>query len=371
MKIALVHDHLNQYGGAERVLLALSEVFPEAPIYTLAYDKEKMGDIFKGKEIRTSFIQRAPFGIGKKFYKCFLPLMPQAIETFDLSEFDVVISSSSAFCKGVITKTNTKHICYCHTPTRYLWDDTHSYVADLKLPKILKVFLRSNLSKLRQWDFLSAQRVDLFIANSEFVKNRISKFYRKNSEIIYPPVDINNNKPVKKEDLGDYFLIVSRLRPYKKIDLAIQVFNELNKEFGDKYKLKIIGSGEYEYELKKMTVGENIEFLGFKNDDDKNYYISRCLAFINPQEEDFGITPVEAMMSGRPVIAYKKGGATETVIENKTGVFFEKQTIFDLKNSIINFNIDNFNPEEIQEYAKKFSKEQFKNKILETLKNTI
>lgn len=365
MKIALIHDHLNQYGGAERVLLALSEVFPEAPIYTLIYDEQKIGEIFKGKDIRTSFIQRAPFGIGKKFFKFFLPLMPQAIETFDLDKFDIVISSSSAFCKGVITKTNTKHICYCHTPTRYLWDDTHSYVADLNMPKIFKIFLRSNLSKLREWDFLASQRVDKFIANSKFVQNRINKFYRKESEIIYPPVDIYSEEPAKKEELGDYFLIVSRLRPYKKVDLAIQTFNELNKEFGDKYKLKIIGTGEYEYELKKMTMGENIEFLGFKNDKDRNHYVSRCLAFINPQEEDFGITPVEAMMTGRPVIAFKKGGAMETVVDNKTGLFFENQTVHDLKNAILKFNSDSFNPKEIQEHAKNFSKEEFKNKILQ------
>lgn len=365
MKIALVHDHLNQYGGAERVLLALSEIFPEAPIYTLIYDETKMGESFKGKDIRTSFIQRAPFGIGKTFYKCFLPLMSQAIETFDLSEFDVVISSSSAFCKGVITKTNTKHICYCHTPTRYLWDDTHSYVADLRLPKIFKIFLRGNLSKIRQWDYLAAQRVDRFIANSGFVKNRIDKFYRRDSEIIYPPVDTFNKELVKENELGDYFLIVSRLRPYKKVDLAIQAFNELNKEFGDKYKLKIIGTGEYEYELKKMVVGENIEFLGFKNDDDRNYYVSKCLAFINPQEEDFGITPVEAMMAGRPVIAFKKGGAIETVVENKTGIFFNKQTVNDLKNAILNFDHKKFDSKYIQQYAQKFSKEEFKRKILE------
>lgn len=368
MKIALVHDHLNQYGGAERVLLALSEIFPEAPIYTLIYDEKKLGELFKGKDIRTSFIQRAPFNIGKRFFKFFLPLMPQAVETFDLDEFDLVISSSSAFCKGVITKTNTKHICYCHTPTRYLWDDTHSYVADLRLPKIFKIFIRSSLSKIREWDYLASQRVDCFIANSKFVQNRISKFYRKESEIIYPPVDSYNKEPLATEGLGDYFLIVSRLRPYKKVDLAIQTFNELNKEFGDKYKLKIIGTGEYEYELKKMVVGDNVEFLGFKNDDDRNHYVSKCLAFINPQEEDFGITPVEAMMTGRPVIAFKKGGAIETVVDNVTGIFFEKQTIKDLKDAILKFDKTKFDSKTIQEHANKFSKEEFKRKILELTK---
>lgn len=369
MKIALVHDHLNQYGGAERVLLALSELFPEAPIYTLVYDESKLGDIFKGKDIRTSFIQRAPFNIGKKFFKFFLPLMPQAIETFDLDKFDIVISSSSAFCKGVITKTNTKHICYCHTPTRYLWDDTHSYVADLKLPKIFKIFIRASLSKIREWDYLASQRVDKFIANSKFVQNRISKFYRKESEIIYPPVDTYDKEPIKQEELGDYFLIVSRLRPYKRVDLAIKAFNELNKEFGDKYKLKIIGTGEYEYDLKKMVVGDNIEFLGFKNDEDRNYYVSKCLAFINPQEEDFGITPVEAMMTGRPVIAFKKGGAIETIVDGETGLFFENQTIEDLRSVIINFDKNKFDSKKIQQYAQKFSKEEFKRKILEIIKS--
>jgi len=360
MKVALVHDHLNQLGGAEKTLLALSEIFPEAPIYTLIHDEKNTNSVFKDKDIRTSFLQRMPFNVGVKFFKWFIMLMPQAIETFDLSKYDLVISSSSAFCKGIITKTNTTHICYCHTPTRYLWDDTHSYVSSLKYPKILKVFIRSSLSKLRQWDFVASQRVDYYIANSNFVKNRIQKFYRKDSVIINPPVDDLKIEPIDKSAIGDYFLVVSRLRPYKKIDLLIQVFNELPD-----YKLKIIGSGEYEYDLKQMVVGNNIEFLGSLDDKEKFEYLKKCIAFLNPQEEDFGITPIEAMMTGRPVIAYKKGGAEETVMPGLSGEFFNEQTTKNLKDTILNFDHKKYNPIEIKEYAKKFTKERFKKEILD------
>lgn len=365
MKVALVHEQLNQFGGAEKVLLELSNLFPDAPIYTLVYDKEKMRGAFDGKNIKTSFIQRLPLNIGVRFFKFFLNLMPQAIETFDLSDFDLVISSSSSFAKGVITKTNTTHICYCHTPTRYLWDDTHSYIADLNLPKIFKIFIRKSLSKIRQWDFMASQRVDHYIANSEFVKNRIQKFYRKDSVVINPPVDDLNIEPVKDENIGDYFLIVSRLRPYKKVDLAIKAFNELPS----KYKLKIIGTGEYEYELKKMVINDNIEFLDYLDDEKKFEYLKKCIAFINPQEEDFGITPVEAMMTGRPVIAYKKGGAEETVVPGLSGEFFEEQTIDSLKEAVVNFDKTKYNPVEIKNYAKKFSSERFKKEILDFVEN--
>lgn len=365
MKIALVHEQLNQFGGAEKVLLELSNLFPDAPIYTLIYDKDAMNGAFEGKDIRTSFIQRFPLGIGKKFFKWFLPLMSQAIETFDLSEYDLVISSSSSFAKGVITKTNTIHISYCHTPTRYLWDDTHSYVADLNFPKFFKIFIRANLSKIRQWDYLAAQRVDYYIANSNFVRDRIKKFYRKDSVVITPPVDDPNIEPLKNEELGDYFLIISRLRPYKKVDLAIKAFNELPS----KYKLKIIGTGEYEYELKKMVVNDNIEFLDYQPDDKKFEYLRKCIAFINPQEEDFGITPIESMMVGRPVIAYKKGGALETIIPGMSGEFFEKQSVEDLKKAIINFDYSKYNPIDIKNYAKKFTKEKFKEEILRFVEN--
>lgn len=361
MKVALVHEQLNQFGGAERVLLELSNLFPDAPIYTLIHDKEAMKGSFDKKDIRTSFIQRLPFNIGNRFFKWFLPLMPQAIETIDLSEYDLVISSSSSFAKGIITKTNTTHICYCHTPTRYLWDDTHSYVADLNFPKFFKIFIRASLSKIRQWDYLAGQRVDYYIANSQFVRKRIQKFYRKDSVVINPPVDDLNIEPVKNEEVGDYFLIVSRLRPYKKIDLAIQAFNELPPS----YKLKIIGTGEYEYELKRMVTNNNVEFLDYLEDKDKFEYLKKCKAFINPQEEDFGITPIEAMMVGRPVIAYKKGGVEETIQEGFSGEFFKEQTVHDLKDAIMKFDHTKYDPIKIKEYAKKFGKERFRQEILD------
>ena len=365
MKIALVHDHLNQLGGAERVLLTLSEMFPDAPIYTLMHDEEKTNHVFKDKDIRTSFLQRMPFGVGIRFFKWFIVLMPQAVETFDLSNYDLVISSSSAFCKGIITKTNTTHICYCHTPTRYLWDDTHSYVSSLKYPKILKVLIRASLSKLRQWDFVASQRVDYYIANSEFVKDRIQKFYRKDSITINPPVDDPNIEPVKTNEVGDYFLVVSRLRPYKKVDLLIEVFNELPN-----YKLKIIGTGESEYDLKQMVTGDNVEFLGGLDDTEKFEYLKKCIAFLNPQEEDFGITTIESMMVGRPVIAYNKGGAKETVIPNLSGEFFNEQTVKSLKDAILDFDHTKYDPIKIRDYAKKFNKDRFKKEILDFIEKT-
>ncbi len=353
MKIALVHDHLNQLGGAEKVLLALHEMYPQAPIYTLTYDKKAMGPDFATLDIRTSFIQRLPFGVRR--YKWFLPLMPAAFEQFDFSRYDVVISSSSAYSKGIITKPETLHICFCHTPTRYLWNDHFDYVSTIRGPKFVKKMVQLFSTYLRIWDKMSADRVNKFIANSAYVQHRIKKYYQRDADVIYPPVETAQFTLAEPQD---YYVIVSRLRPYKKVDLAIEAFNQLGLP------LKVIGGGEEEHRLRALA-RKNIEFLGMLSDEEKRPVIAQSKAFINPQEEDFGIAAVEAMAAGRPVIAYGKGGATESVIDGKTGLFFTEQTVPSLVEAIQRFEAtkDQFDPFFIKQHAAEFDRELFKKRI--------
>jgi len=351
MKVALLHDYLNQAGGAERVLLALSELFPDAPIYTLIHDKKRLAG-FTDKNVKTSFLQKLPFSSSK--IRWYLPLMPVAVEQLDLSEYDVVISSTSALIKGVITHPQTLHICYCHTPTRYLWSETHEYPKDIQEGKIIKRFIPLLLSQLRQWDQLASQRVNHFIANSHFVAGRIKNYYNRDSKVIYPPVDTENFYISKK--LGNYYLIITRLKPYKKVELAVKAFNKLN------IPLKIIGIGDEEAKLKKMAK-DHIEFLGAVTEEEKRKYLSECLAFIHPQTEDFGITAIEAMASGRPVIAYGAGGALETVEDGKTGKLFNEQSWEALIDTVIKFKPEDYNPQVIKEYAEKFNSKNFYNQI--------
>ncbi len=351
MKVALLHDYLNQAGGAERVLLALTELFPEAPIYTLIYDKKRLAG-FENKKINTSFLQKLPFATSK--IKYYLPIMPVAVEQLNLGDYDLVISSTSALIKGVITPPDTLHICYCHTPTRYLWSDTHSYPKDIKVGSVVKNILPFILTSLRQWDHQAAQRVNHFIANSQFVADRIKNYYNRDSEVIYPPVDTENF--YISNQLGNYYLLISRLRPYKKVDMAIAAFNKLNLP------LKIIGTGEEEANLKKMAKS-NIEFLGAVSEEEKRKYLANCLALIHPQEEDFGLTAIEAMASGRPVIAYAAGGALETVIDGQTGKLFDEQSWEALIDTIIKFKPNDFDPIEIKKHANNFNTENFYHKM--------
>ena len=367
MKVALIHDHLAQDGGAEKVLKVLSDIFPEAPIYTLLYEKKNVDKYFKDKKIETSIIQKLPGGI--KHYQWYLFFMPIAVEFFDLRSFDVVISDTSSFAKGVITSPETLHICYCHTPTRYLWSDTHQYINELKYNKWFKKIISLVLNRIRLWDKLAADRVDIFIANSKTVQKRITKYYRRSSQVIYPPVDTNNFKisdVSNQEDKDKYFLIGCRLAPYKRVDMVIEAF----KILGDNYRLKIFGSGVDLERLKKIAADcKNIEFLGRVSDQEKANLYSQAQAFINPQEEDFGITAVESMASGRPVIAYRKGGATETVLDGKTGLFFNQQTPEDIVRVIKAFNSNKFNPEEIKAWSDNFSIDNFRKNITDFINN--
>lgn len=355
MRIAIVHDFITKVGGAERVLMTLHNIYPNAPIYTLLYDEIGTKRQFsKGYIIRPSRLQKLPNFIRKRS-RLLLSKFPQAIEEFDFSEFDVVISSSNSFAHGVITKPKTLHVTYCYSPTRYLWDWSSQYLKENNIGfGPVGLYIRSLISKLRVWDFNASKRTNDWVAISNTVSHRIKKYYRKDSTVIYPPVDIvellkNDRKP------GDYYLIVSRLTQYKNIDLAINVFNELHLP------LYIIGEGADQKRLQSLA-GKTIKFLGWQNDSARNNYIYGCRAFLFPGEDDFGLTPVEAMAAGRPVIAYRAGGATETVIEGKTGEFFDDFNKSDLlKNSIIKFekNYQKYNSADCKNQAKKFSEEFF------------
>lgn len=354
MKVALIHDHLAQDGGAEKVLKVLAEMFPEAPIFTLLYEKKNTDKYYRHRRIETSIIQKLPGGISH--YQWYMPFMPMAVEFFDLSGYDLVISDTSSFAKGVITTSHTLHICYCHTPTRYLWSDTHQYINELKYNKYFKKVISLVLNYVRMWDRLAADRVDEYIANSRFVAGRIKKYYKRESAVIYPPVETEQFNIAGQ--VGDYFLIGGRLAPYKRVDLAIEAVKKTGK------KLKVFGDGIDLARLKQIAGGDkNIEFLGRVDDAAKAELYSRCLAFIHPQEEDFGITAVEAQASGRPVIAYRRGGAVETIVEGVTGLFFNEQTAGSLSEAINNFDKAKFNPEIIKRHAEQFSVEKFKNKI--------
>lgn len=351
MKIALAHDHLFQYGGAENILHEFSQLYPAAPIYTLIHDRQHR-KYFSDAQIIPSYLQRLP---GSQYYfKYLLPLMPNAWERFDFSGYDVVLSSSSAFVKGIITSPKTLHISYCHSPTRYLWSDSLRYLQELPLVEPLKSYLYHVLTRLRVWDQAAASRVDHFIANSHYIAERIQKYYRRSSTVIYPPVPTEQFHLNPKQD--NFFLIVSRLRPYKRVDIAIKAFNAL------RLPLYIIGSGEEMPRLRKLAKA-NISFLGELSDTERNRYLARCQALIHPQEEDFGITAVEAMASGRPVIAYHQGGACESVIDNVTGLFFDEQVWESLADTVIRFRANQFDPQQIRRHAEQFDSALFRQKI--------
>ena len=351
MKIALAHDHLNQIGGAERVVRAFHDIWPQAPLYTLVHDKKKIGNFFNSLDIQTSFIQKLPFSL--KYLRWYLPLMPAAMESIDLSEYDVILSSASAFGKGIIAPPKAVHICYCHTPTRYLWSDANTYSAEVGRGAVIKKVLPLVLNRLRIWDQLASARVDYFIANSNFVASRIKRYYNQESAVIYPPVDTKGYPSIRRRN---YYVIVSRLRPYKKVDLAIKAFNRLRMP------LLIVGEGEEEGRLKKIA-GPYVKFSGALSEEKKKKVLAGARAFIHPQEEDFGIAPVEAMAAGTPVIAFQAGGIEETVQHGISGKFFEEQTWQSLADAVIRFNKETYDNAYIKEYAQKFSKERFQSEI--------
>lgn len=374
-KIALVHDFLLYPGGAERVLKVLADMYPEAPIYTLLYNEEKIGDMFKGKDIRPSYLQKFPKFL-RKHYRWLLPFFPVVPETFDFREYDLVISSSGAWTKGIVTKLDTTHVAYLHSPMRFVWDYNEKYLKEQK--KKPGFFLKLVLNYLRVWDCLAAERPDYIIANSRYTQKRVAKYYRRESEIIYPPV-VSNQQPATSNQknvqekvtscellVTDYFLIVSRLSPYKKVDVAVEAFNKLGLP------LVIIGQGSQEKYLRKIA-GENIKILGWQDDETTRKYFQNARAFIFPCEDDFGIAPVEAMAHGVPVVAIRKGGVLETVQEGITGEFFDAQTPEVLADGIRRFmlNENKYDKNVIKARAAEFSEERFRKEMGEYVNKII
>jgi glycosyltransferase involved in cell wall biosynthesis len=367
MRVALVYDRINKWGGAERVLLTLHEMFPEAPLYTSVYNPEtaKWAKVFP--KIYTSFLQSIPFA--KNHHEWFPFLMPLAFEQFNLSKYDLVISVTSEFAKNIITKPNTKHICYCLTPTRYLWSGYSEYFKS----RYLRFLAKPLVNYLRRVDKIAANRPDEIIAISTEVQSRIKKYYERNSRIIFPPVKISHSHRKNKFPRGfaarnsflldaRNFLVVSRLVPYKKVDLAVRAFNE------NGHKLVIVGIGSEEKRLKAMAK-ENIKFVGQVSEKRLEKYYKNCTALVFPQFEDFGLVAVEALSCGKPVIAYKKGGALDIIKEGKNGVFFEKQNIVSLNRAVERLFTKNFNSDIIVSTSRKFGKERFKREFLKVIKN--
>jgi len=355
MKVALVHDYLNQMGGAERVVMAFHQLFPGAPIYTSIYDPQRVDPAFQDMDIRTSFMQKLP--LVTKHHQPYLPLYPFAMESLDLRGYDLVLSSSSAFGKGVITRPETMHICYCHTPMRWCWN-YREYVEREQLGAVARSVLPFLITGLRTWDQVSAMRVDHFIANSPVVAERIRKYYHRDAVIIPPPVEVSRFPFDPNTQTEDYFLIISRLVPYKRIDLAIEACNRL------RLPLVIIGAGRDMERLKELS-GPTIRFLGRLSDKEVLHYYAHCRAFLFPGEEDFGITPLEAQASGRPVIAYGSGGALASVVNDITGAFFHEQSVDSLASVLASFDEGRYDPQTIRNHALEFDLPRFHRRILQ------
>lgn len=359
MRVALVHDFLAQMGGAERVLEVLHEMFPDAPVYTSVYVPKVMPSHFSTWDIRTSFLQHLP--APKKTHRLVLPLYPLAFETFDLRDYDLVISSSSAFAKGVITQPHTVHICYIHTPMRYAWM-THSYLERERIPRPIRLLLEPALHRLRTWDAVAALRVDRYVANSTVVAQRISHFYRRECDIVYPPVDTSRFQPSSLKE--DYYLVAARFVPYKRLDLAIEACNRLKRP------LLVVGSGRQESSLKQMA-GPTIQFLGRVSDSHLAQLMASARAYIMPGQEDFGLSPVEANASGCPVIAYAAGGALDSQIEGVTGVLFKEQTVESLCDAICRFENLSFSVDQLRQHALQFDTSVFKTRMAQIIEEEL
>ncbi len=353
LRLAIVHDYLNQYGGAERVVGVFHRMYPSAPIYTSLYDARKMPDTFAQADVRTSFLQHVPLAMSAP--KLLLPLYPVAFERLDVRGYEVVLSSSSAFAKAVITDPETLHVCYCYTPMRFAWR-YRDYMGREGFSAPVRWVLSLIISRLRLWDVTTANRVDEFIAISHTVARRIRRAYRRDAEVIHPPVDCARFHP--SDNISDFFLIVSRLRPYKRIDIAVEAFNALGLP------LKIVGDGDDRRRLASMA-GPNIELLGYRSDGDVAELLAQCQALIFPGEEDFGIAPLEAQAAGRPVIAYGAGGALETVVDGETGILFGEPTAEALAAAVRSFEPAKFDSARIHRHAGQFDVPVFERRITE------
>jgi len=358
IKVAIVHDWLVTYAGAERLLEEVINCFPEADLFAIVdFVPQNERGFLKDKPVKTSFIQKLP--LAKKKYRAYLPFMPLAVEQFDLSGYDIVISSSHAVAKGVITGPDQLHISYVHSPMRYAWDLQHQYLKETGLDRGLKGWLaKRELHKLRLWDLRTANGVDHFLANSRFIARRIWKVYRREAMVIYPPVDIDSFMLCEQKE--DFFLTASRMVPYKKIDLIAEAFSLMPDK-----RLYIIGDGPA-FDKVKSKSGANVELLGYHPFEVLRDYMQRAKAFVFAAEEDFGLVPVEAQACGTPVIAYGKGGALETVTEGETGLFFDAQTTPSIIEAVHRFEDmkDSFIPAKIREKSLRFSKDRFKREFM-------
>ena len=353
MKIALVHDWLNQIGGAEDVLEVLARNYPGSPIFTSIFAPELMPGRYQQWDIRTLWTDKLPH-IHRQ-HQPYLPFYPLAWNGLRLSEFDVALSNKSGFCHGLRFDAATVHICYCLAPTRYVWQ-LDSYLAGERLSKPIELLMRPLSKLLRRWDYAAAQRVTHFIAISSAIKRRIQTFYDRDASIIFPPVDTARFLPAPQYEIEDYYLIVSRLIPYKRIDLAVQAASEL------RLPLKIAGSGR-DMERLQSLAGEDVEFLGYVPDKDLPRLMSRCRALLFPGLEDFGISPVQAQSAGRPVIAFKGGGALDTVLPGITGEHFDSMRLDSLKSVMAHFDASLYDPAQIRRHALKFDTSVFTRKI--------
>jgi glycosyltransferase involved in cell wall biosynthesis len=354
-RIAIVHEYLTRMGGAEKVVKVLSDLFPSARIFTLLYDAKNCGADFPSWKVEKSRLQNFPQFLRKR-PKFLLPFIRTAVEEWDFSDYDLVLTSSSAFAHGIITPLHARNICYCHSPARFLWDYTHEYQRERGLRGFKKIIVGRMLKDLRIWNRLSAQRVDRWLANSQTVQSRIQKYYRTDADVVHPPVEISKLKMSGHHE--NYFLIVSQLTSYKRIDLAISVFNKLRR------RLVIVGDGPQRKFLEGIA-GPTIEFHGWKSDVEVAELLKNCRGFIFPGEDDFGMAPVEAMASGKPVLAFGKGGATETVVQKKTGILFDEQSPESLEQGLADLlaNEKKFQPPKIRAHAKQFSRAEFERKI--------
>ncbi len=358
MKIALVHEWLVFYAGGERVFESFTNIWKDADVFALVdfLNDEQRKIILKGKHAHTTFIQKLPFA--EKKFRSYLPLFPLAIESLNFSKYDVIISSSHAVTKGVRKKPNQLHISYCHSPMRYIWDEAETYFEAAKLNTgIKKIIATKILNYLRKWDLKTAKRPDYLLANSNYIAEKLKRIYNRESTVIYPPVDVDKFSCVEQKD--DYYFVASRLVPYKKIDLIVEAFAQMPDK-----RLIIAGTGPELNKLKNNFL-VNVEFVGYQDEKALKELMQKAKAFVFSAEEDFGIVVVEAMACGTPVIALNKGGTAETVIDGKTGILFEEQTVEDIKDAVKRFEkIENqFNHKEIAEHTKKFSRQIFEEKM--------
>lgn len=356
-RVAIIHYWLVGMRGGERVIESLCRIFPDADIYTHVVAKENLSAFLQGQKIKTTFIARLPRA--KKMYQSYLPLMPLALEELDLSGYDLVISSEAGPAKGVIVPPGVPHICYCHSPMRYLWDQYHVYKAGAgRLTRLMMPFLAHSL---REWDVTSAMRVDAFLANSNHVADRIEKYWRRPSAVVHPPVQVEEFSPVPESELGDFYLWAGELASYKRPDIAIEAFNRMGK------KLIVIGGPDKEVKRYAKRAKDNITFLGKVSFEQLKSHMARCKALIFPGEEDFGIVPVEAMASGRPVIAFAKGGALDTVVHGKTGFLFNEQSAEGLISAVSELEKSrgsDINPSDCRAHSTKFNEAAFRNGVI-------